>query len=419
MNQKILFGIITIVSIAGIFVACGEGEINSFNADDQVAAISIKSSLDEQKSLIACQADVDCQDQLNVVLPPMSSAEPPPPSSSEVPVLSSSSVIVPPLSSSPIIIASSSSIIIPPSSSAIVIVSSSSVITPEGALAGTCSPSPAIAELGQSVTWSFNRDPSISVTQIMAATFDWVFEGASVETFSAKGATGLTKAVSYTTSGTHTTMLATNGAAPITCTPVQVNGAKITGCKCLVDNASPDVAAGGEAIWTVSGCTSTATITGYTWNGGELGAVETSSHVFTEKDETFAPTLSVSNDDNTVQVVACPVAKAIDATLPDYEMTASGNTAGVTFEGDVDATIVMNLPQSWHNGTTGTCTFACQVNRGSGGSGAISGTVDKVAITGSDYVTASIPITSTISGYALKLVVDVGTNAGVTCFVNW
>ena len=116
--------------------------------------------------------------------------------------------------------------------------------------------------------------------------------------------------------------------------------------------------------------------------------------------------------------MVCPTAKAIDASLPDYEITASGNTAGLTFEGNVDATIVMNLPETWHGGTAGTCSFACQVNR-SGGSGAISGTVDEVDITGSDYVTAEIPITSTISGYALKLVVDVGTNAGVTCFVNW
>jgi hypothetical protein len=417
MNKKLFFGIISIAFIAGIFVACGEGAIEAYNTDDNVADLTFGNSLDIKKSETACQANPECLEKLNQVQP-TSSAEPPPPSSSEEPVLiSSSSVMFPTSSSSLITITSSTTIILPPSSSTIVIVSSSSVITPEGGLAGTCAPSPAVAELGQTVTWSFNKDPSISVTQIMAATFDWVFEGASVETFSAKGATGITKAVSYTTSGPHTTSLSTNGTAPIACTPVQVNGAKITGCKCEVDNSSPDVAAGGEAIWTVSGCTSTANITGYTWNGGELGAVETSSHVFTEKDETFAPTLSVSNDDNTVQVVACPAATAIDATKPDYEMTASGDS--VTFEGNVDATIVMNLPSNWHNNeTTGTCTFACQVNR-SGGSGAISGTVDKVAITGSDYVTAKIPITSTINGYALKLVVDVGTNAGVTCFVGW
>lgn len=405
MNQKLFFGIICIASIAGIFVACGKGVIEPYDSDDQVAEISVKSSLDEQKSINACQANPECLEKLSDVPLPTSSAELPPSSSVE-PVISSSSISVPPLSSSPIIIASSSSIIIPPSSSAIVIVSSSSVITPEGALAGTCSPSPAIAELGQSVTWSFNRDPSISVTQIMAATFDWVFEGASVETFSAKGAAGLTKAVSYTTSGPHTTSLSTNGAAPITCTPVQVNGAKITGCKCLVDNASPDVAAGGEAIWTVSGCTSTATITGYTWNGGELGAVETSSHVFTEKDETFAPTLSVSNDDNTVQVVACPVAKAIDATLPDYSL--EDQNVDIALPAGL-STVIMNLPPAWHNTTTGTCTFSCNCT------GTCTGTVDGKALTGSYYATVSIPITSTINNYALA--VELGQ--AMTCKVGW
>lgn len=406
MNKKLFFGIISIAFIAGIFVACGEGAIEAYNTDDNVADLTFGNSLDIKKSETACQANPECLEKLNQVQP-TSSAEPPPPSSSEEPVLiSSSSVMFPTSSSSLITITSSSSIIIPPSSSTIVIVSSSSVITPEGGLAGTCSPSPAIAELGQSVTWSFNKDPSISVTQIMAATFDWVFEGASVDTFSAKGAIGITKAVSYTTSGPHTTSLSTNGTAPIACTPVQVNGAKITGCKCLVDNASPDVAAGGEAIWTVSGCTSTANITGYTWNGGELGAVETSSHVFTEKDETFAPTVTVSNDDNTVQAVACPAAIAIDATQPDYELDADNTTidlpAGLS-------TVVMNLPVDWHITTAGTCTFSCNCN------GTCSGTVDGEPLTGSYYATATIPITSTINGYGLA--VELGQ--AMTCQVGW
>lgn len=405
MNQKLFFGIICIASIAGIFVACGKGVIEPYDSDDQVAEIFVKSSLDEQKSINACQANPECLEKLSDVPLPTSSAELPPSSSVE-PVISSSSISVPPLSSSPIIIASSSSIIIPPSSSTIVITSSSSIITPEGGLAGTCSPSPAIAELGQSVTWSFNRDPSISVTQIMAATFDWVFEGASVETFSAKGATGITKAVSYTTSGPHTTSLSTNGTAPIACTPVQVNGAKITGCKCLVDNASPDVAAGGEAIWTVSGCTSTANITGYTWNGGELGAVETSSHVFTEKDETFAPTLSVSNDDNTVQVVACPLAKAIDATLPDYEIVKPNDE--ITVPAGSEITIAMG-------GTNPAgCQFYCKQSSGTAFSGKIGGQ-DYSCTSGCYHVDMNEYVSTSSCSGSLSF----STTAEVTCGANW
>lgn len=405
MNQKLFFGIICIASIAGIFVACGKGVIEPYDSDDQVAEISVKNSLDEQKSINACQANPECLEKLSDVPLPTSSAELPPSSSVE-PVISSSSISVPPLSSSPIIIASSSSIIIPPSSSTIVITSSSSIITPEGGLAGTCSPSPAIAELGQSVTWSFNKDPSISVTQIMAATFDWVFEGASVETFSAKGATGITKAVSYTTSGPHTTSLSTNGTAPIACTPVQVNGAKITGCKCLVDNASPDVAAGGEAIWTVSGCTSTATITGYTWNGGELGAVETSSHVFTEKDETFAPTLSVSNDDNTVQVVACPVAKAIDATLPDYEIVKPNDE--ITVPAGSEITIAMG------GINPAGCQFYCKQSSGTAFSGKIGGQ-DYSCTSGCYHVDMNKYVSTSSCSGSLSF----STTAEVTCGANW
>lgn len=405
MNQKLFFGIICIASIAGIFVACGKGVIEPYDSDDQVAAISIKSSLDEQKSINACQANPECLEKLSDVPLPTSSAELPPSSSVE-PVISSSSISVPPLSSSPIIIASSSSIIIPPSSSTIVITSSSSIITPEGGLAGTCSPSPAIAELGQSVTWSFDRDPSISVNQIMAATFDWVFEGASVETFSAKGATGITKPVSYTTSGPHTTSLSTNGTAPIACTPVQVNGAKITGCKCLVDNASPDVAAGGEAIWTVSGCTSTANITGYTWNGGELGAVETSSHVFTEKDETFAPTLSVSNDDNTVQVVACPEAKAVDATKPDYEIVKPDDK--ITVPAGSEITIAMG-------GTNPAgCQFYCKQSSGTAFSGKIGGQ-DYSCTSGCYHVDMNEYVSTSSCSGSLSF----STTAEVTCGANW
>lgn len=107
----------------------------------------------------------------------------------------------------------------------------------------------------------------------------------------------------------------------MTCSPVQINGAPITGCQCVVDNASPDVAKGGVANWTVGGCVTSANITGYSWNGLPAVPTPTFSHTFLAKDETMAPTLSVYNDDNTVQSVVCPEAKAIDATQPDYLLT--------------------------------------------------------------------------------------------------
>jgi hypothetical protein len=413
MKYKLVLGCLGVFFIMSVIVACGEGAIDPFSTDDTVAQLST-ASLDVGKSINACLADPVCREKYESTETPPSSAQIPLSSSS-----SSSIPVVPGLSSSLIVLSSGG--VIPPfptsSSSLVVIVSSQS----SGGISGTCAPDPAIAELGQQVTWIFTKAATLDPKDIIAATFDWTFAAGSEPTFSGQGASALKKTVSYNTSGSHTTTLSINGDTPMTCAPVQVNGAPITGCECTVDNPSPDVAAGGVATWSVTGCLTTANISGYAWAGSPAVPTTTFAHTFTAKGEVFTPTLSVYNDDNTVQPVTCPAATAIDATLPDYEMTASGNTAGITFEGNVDATIVMNLPETWHGETAGTCSFACQVNRGSdgSGSGAISGTVDKVAITGSDYVTAEIPITSTINGYALKLVVDVGTNAGVTCFLNW
>jgi hypothetical protein len=406
MNKKLFFGIISIAFIAGIFVACGEGAIEAYNTDDNVADLTFGNSLDIKKSETACQANPECLEKLNQVQP-TSSAEPPPPSSSEEPVLiSSSSVMFPTSSSSLITITSSTTIILPPSSSTIVIVSSSSVITPEGGLAGTCAPSPAVAELGQTVGWTFSKDASVPVTQVISATFDWAFEGGSIESFSGQGASGISKSLTYAKSGKHTTTLSINGSAPINCAPVQVNGAKITGCKCEVDNSSPDVAAGGIANWSVTGCTSTANITGYTWNGGELGAVETSSHVFTEKDETFAPTLSVSNDDNTVQVVACPVAKAIDATLPDYEIVKPNDE--ITVPAGSEITIAMG-------GTNPAgCQFYCKQSSGTAFSGKIVGQ-DYSCTNGCYYVNMNEYVSTSSCSGSLSF----STTAEVTCGANW
>ena len=117
----------------------------------------------------------------------------------------------------------------------------------------------------------------------------------------------------------------------MTCSPVQINGAPITGCQCAVDNASPDVAAGGVATWSVTGCSTTANISGYSWAGTPAAPTTTFAHTFAAKGETFTPTLSVYNDDNTVQPVVCPEAKAVDATQPDYLLTFAENKVDPVF----------------------------------------------------------------------------------------
>ena len=396
MNSKLLLGCFGFCSVMSFFVACGSGSIDPYSVDDQVASISV--ALDKDKSISACLADPVCKADYE--------AAENPPSSAQIPSSSSSIPVVPGLSSGGLVQISSGGVIPPfptSSSSLVVIVSSQS----SGGISGTCTPEPAIAELGQSVTWSFNKDPSISVTQIMAATFDWAFQGGSEPTFSGQGASALKKTVSYNTSGSHTTTLSINGDTPMTCSPVQINGAPITGCQCAVDNASPDVAAGGVATWSVTGCMTTANISGYAWAGTPAAPTTTFAHTFAAKGETFTPTLSVYNDDNTVQPVTCPAATAIDATLPDYKLEDQ-NTAIILPAGM--STVVMNLPQTWHNTTEGTCSFSCSCS-----SGACTATVDGVALTGSYHMTGSIPITSTINGYGLP--VELGQE--MSCQVGW
>ena len=323
MNKKLFFGVLLLASIATVLIACGKGTVDPFGSDDDIAALY---SLDAQKSLDACEADLECSALLNQATTPSSSSTYiPPSSSSEDPFLPSSSSSIVPLSSSSLIVIVSSSSVIAPSSSSIIVVSSSSIV-PEGGIEGTCAPTPATADLGQTVTWTFTKGASVPVQQIISADFDWVFEGGSLGEFSGKGVSGISKSLTYSVSGPHTTSLSINGSAPIACTPVQVNGAKITGCACTVDEPSPDVIKDAVSTWTVAGCASTANITGYTWNTGTIGEELTFSHLFTAKDEVFTPTLRVSNDDNTVKTVTCPSAKAVDSSLPDYVL--DGTAAG-------------------------------------------------------------------------------------------
>jgi hypothetical protein len=397
MNSKLLLGCFGFCSVMSFFVACGSGSIDPYSVDDQVASISV--TLDKDKSISACLADPVCKADYEAAENPPSSAVIPASSSSSIPV-------VPGLSSGGLVQISSGGVIPPfptSSSSLVVIVSSQS----SGGISGTCTPSPAIAELGQQVTWTFNKADNVLVIDIMAATFDWAFQGGSEPTFSGKGASALNKTVSYNTSGSHTTTLSINGDTPMTCAPVQVNGAPITGCVCNVDNVSPDVAKGGVATWAVTGCLTTANISGYSWAGAPATPTPTFAHTFTTKGEAFTPTLSVYNDDNTVQPVTCPAATAIDANIPDYKLEDQ-NTAIILPAGV--STVVMNLPQDWHNTTIGTCSFSCSCATGS-----CTATVDGVPLTGAYHMTGSIPITSTINGYGLP--VELGQE--MSCQVGW
>jgi len=96
------------------------------------------------------------------------------------------------------------------------------------------------------------------------------------------------------------------------------------------------------------------------------------------------------------------------------------NGAEIEFPGPapINAAIKMSLPESWHGSTDGTATFSCSIPR-DGGDGKLEGTVDGVELSGNDYVTASIQITSTINDYALVLRITTLGGSVAKCKIGW
>jgi hypothetical protein len=211
----------------------------------------------------------------------------------------------------------------------------------------------------------------------------------------------------------------------IDCSPLNVNGTPISGCKCEPVNVKPDVSAHESATWKASGCTSNANITGYTWTGATADAsgLVATAPVGAKGDVVSGVSFMVENDDNTKETILCEDAVAVDATLLDYVFRESGSFPenGIYFEGNIDADVVFDLPEGWHS-VGGSCTFVCKVERGSGGSygdGWISGTLGTYEFSGGDFVTTQIPVSITMGGNVVAFKLNVGTNVGATCGVAW
>lgn len=423
MKKKLLISLSSIGLAAG-FWACGSGSVEPLNeeTDGYVKAMLETQSIDFASQVAdvkkQCSEDIACMNEMakanDGAIQIESSAAPEPESSSDpAPQVSSSSRFNPFSSMGPIgQLSSSSSAPIP------VQTSSSSEALPPGTL-GTCAPATATVELNSPVTWNFEwAEPKPAANVMLSATFTWAFEGGSPAVGEKRSAS-----TSYATSGTKTASVTVNagGTTQTATCSVNVNGAPITDCSCVPTNIQPDVAAGESATWTASGCKTTANITGYTWTGATADAsgLVATAPVAAKGDVVSGVSFTVSNDDNTKVTIPCDDAVAMDATKPDYEFKESGNTNAISFTGNVDATVVFSLPSGWHGSDAGTCTFACQVDRGGGGDGKISGTLGTYEVAGGDYVTTSIPISATTGGNAMAFKLNVGSNAGVSCHVAW
>ena len=197
----------------------------------------------------------------------------------------------------------------------------------------------------------------------------------------------------------------------------EVVGAAITGCKCTATSETVDVTEGGVAAWTVTGCVSQgANITTYTWGGaGVTGEGTSAAASLAAKGDVIQPTLVVGNDDNTLQDVTCPAVKAIDSNTPDYVFDKNSAIRGLRFEGNVNTTILFDMPPDWI--TQNDCSFMCSVERGLNGDGEVSGKLGPYNLKGEDFIQVHILLSLTIGGNTLPFVMNIGDNEGITCYL--
>ena len=325
MNKKIYVGIIA-CGIAASFWACGNGDILKPTVDD-----GTMSEKEVQQVFPVLQNNPELCPACGVALVQSSSS-----SSRRAPIArSSSSRTTPKSSSSQLIINSATSSSAPPliinssSSQPPLPASSSSVIVNPGTGdPGTCGPEKPTVESGEKVNWVFTNGKDLPGNLLLNSDFTWTTSDGDPASATIGGYKGRTHSVTYATTGKHNAsvsiLVKTTGVSyNVSCTPVQVNGAPITGCKCSAEEKNPDVSVG--AKWTVTGCTSAgANIVSYEWLGAtaaEDGKSATQS--FTKKKQMAAPVVNVGNDDNTVVAVQCDTIITVDATDPDYVIDGS------------------------------------------------------------------------------------------------
>ena len=198
----------------------------------------------------------------------------------------------------------------------------------------------------------------------------------------------------------------------------EVVGAAITGCECAAASETVDVAEGGVANWTVTGCASQgANITTYTWGGsGVIGEGASAYATLTAKGDVIQPTVVVENDDNTQQEVTCSAVKAIDSNTPDYVFDKNSAIRGLRFEGNVNTTILFDMPPDWIT-EENDCSFMCSVERGLNGDGEVSGNLGSYNLKGEDFIQKHILVSLTIGGNTLPFVMNIGDNEGITCYL--
>lgn len=426
MKKKLVFGLSAAV-VSGAFWACGSGEIINYDQNLEELALAVVENIGDAeiaKAIASCEADtLGCAVEMHNAgsWPPSSGGTAPSSSSvqrssssNQLPKSSmapqSSMTFVPQSSSAPVFASSTSN---PPAES-----SSSSVIVGPGSDYGTCAPVKNPINRGEKTAWKMTKNAAVNAQVILNADFDWTFVDGTPAT-SAKHGNMSSDEITYATSGLKaaTLVFTPQGGAPaaIDCTPLQVNGAAITGCKCAATSATVDVAEGGVATWSVSGCTSSgATITGYTWGGtGVTGEGTSGTATLAAKGDVAQATVVVANDDNTEITVTCDEVKAVDSNIPDFEIKTQQDK--VTFDKSGEFALVASLAQGWHNQDQ-YCSLACN-----GGNSSYSIEIDGIKLSGTNYQSAQnkLLVAHTVGGYSMPVKATIPDGESVTCEISW
>ncbi len=419
MNKKLFVGISMVTAVSAGFWACGEGSINEMTEMDNV--ISMQYPLDpatgaagpelenlKNDALSSCKEDIGCFTQYQGYLNGEEPVDVPESSSAEEnqgpytnPTMSSSS-------------RGDINIVTKPSSSSVTIIdnpdpdptSSAGIdITPITGL-GSCAPASTPINKGTSVKWKFsgNLNAGYKAMDFAKATFAWSFEGGMPAT---DGTPSTSAAITYPNSGPANASLmitmADGKSETIQCSPLQVNGDPITGCKCapVGVTGSVDFTATPDVTWSVAGCTSASDIISYTWEGtaGETSFTKT----FTAEAKSYAPTLKVGNADNTVIDVACDPVKVTEGA--EYTIKAP-NDAG-TIKLPAGSSLVVLAADGYNN------TFFCKVERSDSPTGALTITVNEESLGGGDYVALKLTKTQLKSGTSLSVTLDYTATCGI------
>ena len=253
---------------------------------------------------------------------------------------------------------------------------------------GSCAPVNTSIEKGSSTKWklTYNSDIGFSAIDLARADHVWNFGAGAIP---ATDDTPSTSAlVTYANSGivsASVTVTIGGNAETIQCSPLQVNGDPITGCKCTTEATSVDFTATPDITWSVTGCMSASAPLTYNWNGTDGAEIFTNS--FTAATASYAPTLKVGNADNTVIDVACPAVKVTEGA--EYVIEDQNKEYALPAG---ESSVVLDLPATWHGGTDGTCTLRCGSN-----TQAVTITVGTETSEASYSATLAIPVAKTIN----------------------